>query len=148
MSDTPDMIIDLEQIAEPYGVVRVGADETYPLRQFDSFSYFEQRALAREWNRIVAIEIAEEVSEDDAKEYERIGRDIFGRLCEMPKKKAGALSTTQVMDVCGRFFGVQLKRGRIRTPSLMGLLNGLRTSEPLPSDSTPDGPDQEVPKSG
>lgn len=132
-------VIDLEKLTEPYGVVRVSEDETYPLRQFDAFPFFTQKQLTEQWNRILAIELTEKITPQEAVEYEQLSRDVFETICDMPRKKRAALTTPQVVEVCGRFFAVQWRRGRVRTPHLAAIVRDQLTTEPSPSDSTPDG---------
>lgn len=147
VSDTPDVIIDLEQLVERPAQLKVADDETYPFRLWDMFSLLDQKSIERQWKRIIAIENTESITEEESQERETLARTVLERICEIPKKATQQLTVAQALEACGGYFGLQQARQRVR-PILLAMMGANPISANSPSASMPDGHEQEALQSG
>lgn len=148
IAQSNEFVIDLTKLTEPAGALRVSEDTTYPLRQWDLFSHFEQKDIDRQWRRIIAIEQSETISEEESNEYATLARTVLARICDIPEDALAALNTTQQLEGCGAYFGAQQGRQRARLILLATMTGALPIGALSPSASTRGGQDQEAPQSG
>lgn len=133
----PEILIDLDKLAEPSGYLKLGSKK-YPYKRWDLFSILEQKQLDRQWRRVIEIELAETISEEEANEYATLAREILGQVCDVPEGVLKKLTVTQLIEGSSGFFGVQQARQRARPILLTNMAREglLKTSDEVSSGSS------------